>query len=160
MKDRKQNPALLIATLGVYLGLVLAGAAPSVLANAALSKQFNVRDEIEFVDEFDNMPDEDYATFEPVRDLLSAAGTQGVSDRRVVFTFDTSGLWETAARGHSPSHVAKVLSTLSAGSLLYSRVLTAQDAYRPSHNSPVFPIRRVTPVTRLPRGSLDPHFVL
>ena len=59
MKDRKpQNSALLIATLGVYLGLVLAGAAPQVLANAALSKQFNVRDEIEFKDDLDNKPDD------------------------------------------------------------------------------------------------------
>jgi len=47
----------LIATIGVYLGLVLAGAAPQVLANAALSKQFNVRDEIEFKDDLDNKPD-------------------------------------------------------------------------------------------------------
>ena len=59
MKDRKpQNSALLIATIGVYLGLVLAGAAPQVLANAALTKQFNVRDEIEFKDDLDNKPDE------------------------------------------------------------------------------------------------------
>ncbi len=41
----------------MYLGLVLAGAAPQVLANAALSKQFNVRDEIEFKDDLDNKPD-------------------------------------------------------------------------------------------------------
>jgi hypothetical protein len=59
LKDRKaQNSALLIATLGVYLGLVLAGAAPQVLANAALSKQFNVRDEIEFKDDLDKKPDD------------------------------------------------------------------------------------------------------
>ena len=48
----------MIATLGVYLGLVLAGAAPQVLANAALTKQFNVRDEIEFKDDLDNKPDD------------------------------------------------------------------------------------------------------
>jgi hypothetical protein len=59
LKDRKpQNSALLIATIGVYLGLVLAGAAPQVLANAALTKQFNVRDEIEFKDDLDNKPDD------------------------------------------------------------------------------------------------------
>lgn len=59
MRERKsQNTALLIATLGVYLGLVLAGAAPQVLANAALTKQFNVRDEIEFKDDLDNKPDD------------------------------------------------------------------------------------------------------
>lgn len=56
---RSQNSVLLLATLGVYLGLVLAGATPQVLASAALSKQFNVRDEIEFRDDLDNKPDDE-----------------------------------------------------------------------------------------------------
>lgn len=59
---RSQNSVLILATLGVYLGLVLAGAAPQVLANAALSKQFNVRDEIEFKDDLDNKPDQERST--------------------------------------------------------------------------------------------------
>lgn len=48
---------LVLATLGVYIGLVLVGAAPQVLANAAMTRQFNVKDEIEFNDELDNQPD-------------------------------------------------------------------------------------------------------
>lgn len=58
MNNRKnQNSILVLATLGVYLGLVLAGATPQVLAQAAMAKQFNVKDEIEKQDELDNKPD-------------------------------------------------------------------------------------------------------
>ena len=57
MTPRKnQNSILLLATLGVYFGLVLAGATPQVLANAATAKQFDLRDEIEMVDDLDNKP--------------------------------------------------------------------------------------------------------
>ncbi|MGI8813171.1 MAG: hypothetical protein ACR2IH_11700 [Pyrinomonadaceae bacterium] len=57
MSNRKsQNSILFLATLGVYLGLVLAGATP-VLGHAATSRQFDIRDEFEFADELDNKPD-------------------------------------------------------------------------------------------------------
>jgi hypothetical protein len=56
-KTTRHNSVLLIATLGVYFGLVLAGA-PQVLSNAALTRTFDVRDEIELVDDLDTNPDE------------------------------------------------------------------------------------------------------
>ena len=60
MTNRKnQNPIFVVATLGVYLGLVMAGAVPQVLASAALTRAFDVRDEIEFKDDLDNKPDGD-----------------------------------------------------------------------------------------------------
>lgn len=44
----------------MYLGLLLAGAAPGVLAQqAALTKQFNVNDEIERQDDLDKKPDDE-----------------------------------------------------------------------------------------------------
>jgi hypothetical protein len=55
---RNQNSILVLANLGVYLGLVMAGAAPQVLANAAMTRHFDVRDEIEFSDNLDNKPDD------------------------------------------------------------------------------------------------------
>lgn len=58
MTNRKnQNSILVLATLGVYLGLVLAGATPQVLANAAMTRQFDVKDEIEVKDDLDKKPD-------------------------------------------------------------------------------------------------------
>ena len=60
MSNRKNNnSALILATLGVYLGLVLGGATPQILAQAAMTKQFNVRDEIEHKDNLDKNPDDD-----------------------------------------------------------------------------------------------------
>src|SRR5438046_1061193 len=44
-------------TLGVYLGLVLVDATPQVLANAATTRNFDIRDEIEFQDKVDKDPD-------------------------------------------------------------------------------------------------------
>lgn len=54
MTSRKsQNSILFLTTLGVYLGLVLVGATPQILAQAATAKQFSVKDEIEVKDELD-----------------------------------------------------------------------------------------------------------
>jgi hypothetical protein len=59
---RNQNSILVLATLGVYLGLVLVGATPQVLAQAAMTRQFNVKDEIQFAEDLDKKPPEDVAT--------------------------------------------------------------------------------------------------
>ena len=65
MEKRKgQNSILFVATLGVYLGLMLAGATPQVLANAATTRSFDIKDEIEFQDKLDKDPD-------PLADKLS-----------------------------------------------------------------------------------------
>ena len=58
IRSRNQNSILAVATLGVYLGLILAGAAPSVLAQAATAKQFNVKDEAEYTENLDRKPAE------------------------------------------------------------------------------------------------------
>lgn len=59
MTTRKnQNSILVLATLGVYLGLVLVGATPQVLAQAAMTRQFDVKDEIEVKDDLDKKPDD------------------------------------------------------------------------------------------------------
>ncbi len=56
---RSNNSVLFLATLGVYLGLVLAGATPQVLANAAMTRSFDVKDEIEVNDNLDKKPDDE-----------------------------------------------------------------------------------------------------
>ena len=58
-KQKPQNPILVIATLGVYFGLILAGATPQVLASAATTRQFDVRDEIEVNEDLDTKPDDE-----------------------------------------------------------------------------------------------------
>lgn len=58
-KSKNQNSILVLATLGVYFGLILSGATPQLLASAAMTRQFDVKDEIEFKDDFDTIPDDD-----------------------------------------------------------------------------------------------------
>ena len=58
MSNRKgQNSLLFITTLGVYLGLVLVGAAP-VLGHAATTRNFDISEEVEFKDDLDRNPDD------------------------------------------------------------------------------------------------------
>jgi len=60
LKTRKnQNSLIFLATLGVYLGLVLTGGTPQVFAHAALTRSFDVREEIEPRDDLDTKPDGD-----------------------------------------------------------------------------------------------------
>lgn len=55
---KNQNSLLVLATLGVYFGLILSGATPQVLASAAMARQFDIREEIDFSDDLDTIPDE------------------------------------------------------------------------------------------------------
>jgi len=59
MSNRKNyNSIVFLTTLSVYLGLVLVGGAvPQVLAQAAMTRDFDIKNEIEFKDDLDNKPD-------------------------------------------------------------------------------------------------------
>lgn len=60
MTNRKNNNSILfLTTLGVYFGLVLVGAAPQVLAHAAMTRNFEIADEIEVKDDLDKQPDDE-----------------------------------------------------------------------------------------------------
>ena len=52
----KHNSIVFLTTLSVYLGLVLIGA-PPILSQAALTRNFDVQNEIEFKDNLDKKPD-------------------------------------------------------------------------------------------------------
>jgi len=61
MSNRKNyNSLVFLTTLSVYLGLVLVGGStPSVLAQAATTRDFNIKNEIVVEDDLDKKPDED-----------------------------------------------------------------------------------------------------
>lgn len=62
MTNRKNNSILFLTTLGVYLGLMLVGgAAPLVFAHGALTRPFELKDEIEVTDDLDTKPDNEEA---------------------------------------------------------------------------------------------------
>lgn len=57
MSNRKNYNSIFFLT--VYLGLVLVGATPQVLAQAAMTRQFDIKTEIVVEDDLDKKPDED-----------------------------------------------------------------------------------------------------
>ncbi len=57
-KRNSHNSILFLTTLGVYLGLVLVGATP-VLGHAAMTRNFEIKDEIEVKDDLDTIPDDE-----------------------------------------------------------------------------------------------------
>lgn len=63
----KNNSIIFLTTLSVYFGLVLIGGAmPSVLAQAATTRNFNVQDEIEVKDDLDKKPDSDSESLQEI----------------------------------------------------------------------------------------------
>jgi hypothetical protein len=56
-KTKSYNQIIFLTTLSVYLGLVLVGASPQVLAQAALTSKFEIKDQIEKKDDLDKKPD-------------------------------------------------------------------------------------------------------
>ena len=62
MTNRKNNSILFLTTIGVYLGLVLVGgSAPQVFAHGALTRNFELKDEIENHDDLEKKPDNETA---------------------------------------------------------------------------------------------------
>ncbi|MDQ6785275.1 MAG: hypothetical protein M3033_00450 [Acidobacteriota bacterium] len=65
MTTRKNyNSIVFLTTLSVYLGLVLVGAPAPVLAQAALTSRFEVKDKIEKKDDLDKKPDDEKIDFD------------------------------------------------------------------------------------------------
>ncbi len=77
---KSQNPVFVIATLGVYFGLILAGATPQVLANAAMTRTFDVMDEVEVNDNLDKNPNGFDVDDVPNNDLFVTAVIELAND--------------------------------------------------------------------------------
>jgi hypothetical protein len=63
-KTKSYNQIIFLTTLSVYFGLVLVGASPQVLAQAALTNKFEIKDQIEQKDDLDKKPDKDVEIIE------------------------------------------------------------------------------------------------
>jgi hypothetical protein len=75
MSNRKNyNSIVFLTTLSVYLGLVLVGGvAPSVLAQAATTRNFDIKNEIVVEDDLDKKPDDSVSeSFEQFQDALDS----------------------------------------------------------------------------------------
>jgi len=87
---------IFLATLGVYLGLMLTGGTPQVFAHAALTRNFDIREEAEARDDQDRKPDDERAPvktsvqiyLEDVEYFLSTLGRLN-NQRKFDFAKDT-----------------------------------------------------------------------
>jgi hypothetical protein len=112
MSNRKNyNSLVFLTTLSVYLGLVLVGGStPSVLAQAATTRDFDIKNEIVVEDDLDKKPDEDLfaeSIIELVRDLntLSKAKTFDW-EAKSAFTIEDLGFCES---DDTPSYLGSSL---------------------------------------------------
>ena len=60
---KNYNSIVFLTTLSVYLGLVLVGGTPPVLAHAAMTRHFDIQNEIEVKDDLDKKPDDEKIDF-------------------------------------------------------------------------------------------------
>ncbi|MBV9216267.1 MAG: hypothetical protein JO053_08830 [Acidobacteria bacterium] len=88
-KHKPQNSALFVATLGVYLGLAIAGASP-VFGHAATTRSFDIREVLETRDDLDTTPPENLAV--PIQVYLNDLGTflTGWQSVNRTYGFDSS----------------------------------------------------------------------
>ena len=119
IRSRNQNSFLAVATLGVYLGLILAGATPTVLAQAATAKQFNVKDEVarKNDDDVDLKPDGDLvvdqfvSAFENIYGVaaeISNDHPDWVAKGRYNFDFYVSVKPDSSSRLYTPAALSTV----------------------------------------------------
>lgn len=101
----KNSRIVFLTTLSVYLGLVLVGA-PTVLAQAATTKNFDVQTEIEIKDDLDNKPDDEKSSEKDLPSLfieLLNELRQAVKDGKVALPlpaeFGAAGDFEIVASG-------------------------------------------------------------
>lgn len=144
MNNRKnQNSILVLATLGVYLGLVLAGATPQTLAQAAMTRQFDVKDEVEIKDELDKKPDHLLA------DVAESASTE--IDQKLARSVGV--------------FLAKFKNIDSIGSLNISSDIRVENVNWQQSINPATktydisaqpPLRQILTITNLPRAGIDP----
>ncbi|CAN5389274.1 hypothetical protein BH10ACI1_BH10ACI1_00050 [soil metagenome] len=99
-KKNNYNSIVFLTTLSVYLGLVLVGGAtPSVFAQAALAKEFDIKNEIVFEDDLDKKPDEDLfaSSIVDLINELNELSEQGIFDwnSKGEFQIESLGICES-----------------------------------------------------------------
>jgi hypothetical protein len=139
---KNQNSILVLATLGVYLGLVLVGATPQVLAQAAMTRQFNVKDEVEVKDDLDKKPDSSIT--EDEADAISRI------DKNVSNSLN--------------KFLSKFSPSVAPGRIERTFIVCREVAPNTLKNKPSperhFSLMTLVAVTNLPRAGLEPLFAV
>ena len=161
--------------VAVYLGLVLAGATPQVLAQAATAKQFNVKDEIEAKRDIDDQPDPTFDELVAGLDAFSEDHLSWLSDCRLHLDYDDKS-WASSKRTaiqlkYDRSELLyKIVvekSTHERADSLYKDLSRALQVFEPEDDDATLKVLfantrlsqandQISVITRLPRADLDP----
>jgi len=105
-KNNNYNSILFLTTLSVYLGLVLVSGSAPVLAQAAMTRDFDIKNEIIFEDDLDKKPDEDLFVSSLVElvNELNKFSEKGVFDWNIKHEYQLDGL-SFCESDNSPSFI-------------------------------------------------------
>ena len=126
----------------MYLGLVLAGATPQVLAQAAMTRQFNVKDEVEVKDDLDKKPNK------VTVDSLETASSE--TDNKI-----TRSVERFLAKFNTVDPVSSLCPPLESrfdSEILRWQTETGVKSESFNHHTP---IDQILSITNLPRAGLD-----
>jgi len=126
----------------VYLGLVLAGATPQVLAQAAMTRQFDVKDEVEVKDDLDKKPNK------VTTDLVGAASSE--TDNRI-----TRSVERFLAKFKTIDSVASFCSPTDVELEQMTLPLKVGTHFHRERFDTHVPVDQILTVTNLPRAGLD-----
>ena len=126
----------------MYLGLVLAGATPQVLAQAAMTRQFDVKDEIEVKDNLDKKPEN--PTANSINETASAVDRKiSSSVERFLAKFNTV---------NSVGSLCTVTESRFDGEDLQWQI---ESNFKPDRSYKHVSINQIIALTNFPRAGLD-----
>ena len=128
----------------MYLGLVLAGATPQILAQAAMTREFDVKDEIEVKDDLDTKPNKLAAGSDEPTEPVATDNKISRSVQRFLAEFETIDSAVPLCSFSGFALEQKVLVPKIDTSIFHDRF----DAH--------IPLDQILAVTNLPRAGLDP----
>lgn len=113
-KSKSYNRIVFLTTLSVYLGLVLVGGTACNLSPAALTKSFDIKNEIEFKDDFDNNPDKDFPALfaQLLNDIKENAETEKIA-LPIQTNFSVNGTFSNSSYGDGGAGGGGLGSTIS-----------------------------------------------
>lgn len=142
-KSKSHNSIIFLTTLGVYLGLVLAGgASPQVFAYTALTRNFDIQDEVEVKDDLDKKPE---PAAEKSDDNSDTKLATVISDSVKTFLSQFERTRPISAFDPSPNFV------FSDAQFFDGRLATGVNSNARSD----FRKNQILVITRLPRASID-----
>ncbi len=151
MTNRKNYNSILFLT--VYLGLVLVGATPQVLAHAATNSFFDLRNEIEFKDDLDTKPDDIFSEIESgAEKKVGFFFTQEKNTENDKFV--VNGVTFTTNFSIKEAHLVDLNVNYKPN--LQSRILKSKPQKVVYEKTKITSQKnQIFIVTRLPRGSID-----